>query len=52
VLRDVEGKEQKLAADEIETFTPQQKSLMPELLVRDLTAEQFADLLAYLSTLK
>lgn len=52
VLRDVEGKDVKLAAADVETFTPQQKSLMPELLVRDLTAEQFADLLAYLAGLK
>jgi len=52
VLRDVEGKEVKLSAADVETFTPQQKSLMPELLVRDLTAQQFADLLAYLSALK
>ena len=52
VLRDVEGKDVKLSAADVETFTPQQKSLMPELLVKDLTAQQFADLLAYLSTLK
>ena len=30
----------------------QQKSLMPELLLRELTAQQVADLLAYLESLK
>ena len=30
----------------------QQKSLMPELLLRDLTAEQAADLLEFLASLK
>jgi uncharacterized repeat protein (TIGR03806 family) len=52
VLRDIEAKEITLAVKDIEQFTPQQKSLMPELLLRDLTAEQVADLLAYLTTLK
>jgi putative heme-binding domain-containing protein len=52
VLRDVEGKDVKLAAADVEAFTPQQKSLMPELLIKDLTAQQLADLLAYLAGLK
>ncbi len=52
VLRDLEAKEITLPAQDVEQFTPQQKSLMPELLLRDLTAEQVADLLAYLATLK
>jgi hypothetical protein len=36
----------------VERFVPQPKSLMPELLLRDLTAEQAADLLEFLSGLK
>lgn len=52
VLRDVEGKDVTLAAGEVETFTPQQRSLMPEMQVRDLTREQLADLLEFLASLK
>ena len=33
-------------------LVPQRESIMPELLLRDLTAEQVADLLAYLESLK
>ena len=36
----------------IELIAAQQKSLMPEMLLRDFTAEQVADLLEYLSSLK
>jgi uncharacterized repeat protein (TIGR03806 family) len=49
VLRDIEGKEVALTADEIEEAVPQAVSLMPEHTLRDLTARQAADLLAYLS---
>lgn len=52
VLRDIEAREIVVPAADIEQFAPQQKSLMPELLLRDLTAEQVADLLAYLATLR
>ena len=51
-LKDNKGKVTQLKADEIDSLTPQQQSLMPELLLRDMTAEQVADLLAYLSSLK
>ena len=37
---------------EVELFVRQQKSLMPELQFRDLTAQQLADLLAFLSARK
>ena len=40
------------AVDEVEELIPQPKSLMPELLLRDLTAQQAADLLAFLASLK
>ena len=43
---------QKISLKNIETFEPQRKSLMPDSLLRDLTAEQAADLLAYLESLK
>jgi hypothetical protein len=36
----------------IEQLVPQQKSIMPDLLVQDMTAQQLADLLEYLSVLK
>lgn len=52
VLRGVDGKETTIAADDVELIAPQQKSLMPELLLQDMTAEQVADLLEYLASLK
>jgi putative heme-binding domain-containing protein len=52
VLKDSEGKLVRIPAAEIELVAPQRKSLMPELLLREMTAQQVADLLAYLSTLK
>lgn len=52
ILKDAQGKQHALKPTDIERLAPQPKSLMPELLLRDLTAEQAADLLAYLQTLK
>ena len=52
VLRQADGKELRIAAADVERFAPQQKSLMPDLLLQDMTAQQVADLLAYLGTLK
>ena len=52
VLRDAQNKLLKIPADQVEELVPQGKSLMPELLLRDLTAQQVADLLAYLGSLK
>lgn len=52
VLKDAQNKLIEVAVNEIEALLPQAKSLMPELLLRDLTAEQVADLLAYLLSLK
>ena len=52
VLKDAKGKLIKLASRDIEQMVPQQQSMMPDLLLRDLTAEQVADLIAYLSSLK
>lgn len=52
VLKDSQNKLLTIALDNIEQFVPQPKSLMPELQLRDLTAEQVADLLEYLCTRK
>jgi len=52
VLKDAQDKEFRLPAKEIERLVPARQSLMPDLLLRDMTAEQVADLLAYLSSLK
>jgi putative heme-binding domain-containing protein len=52
VLKDAKGADVRIPQDEIEQLVPQRQSLMPDLLFRDLTAQQVADLLAYLSSLK
>jgi uncharacterized repeat protein (TIGR03806 family) len=52
VLKDATGKRIEVAAADVEVLAPQAKSLMPELLLRDLTAEQVADLTAFLRALK
>jgi len=52
VLRTPENKLVRVTADNVEFFAPQQKSIMPEMLLRDMTAQQVADLLAYLQSLK
>ena len=52
VLKDAQNMEIRIPATQIEKLVPQGQSLMPDLLVRDMTAQQVADLLAYLSSLK
>jgi uncharacterized repeat protein (TIGR03806 family) len=52
VLKDAQGKNSRIPVAEIEQFAPQPRSLMPELLIRDLTAEQVADLLEFLASLR
>ncbi len=52
ILKDAEDKLIRLPAKQVEQLVPQQQSLMPDLLLRDMTAQQVADLLAYLSVLK
>lgn len=52
VLKDAQGKSTRLAKGEIERMVPQTRSLMPELLLRDMTAQQVADLLAFLAELR
>ncbi|WP_152053812.1 PQQ-dependent sugar dehydrogenase [Tautonia marina] len=52
VLRDVQGTEIVLAADNVDELRPSRTSLMPEGQIADLTAQQAADLLSYLESLK
>ncbi len=48
----IDGKETTIATKGRRVDRPQQKSLMPELLLQDMTAEQVADLLEYFGQLK
>jgi putative heme-binding domain-containing protein len=52
VLKDAQDKLLRIPAKTIEELVPQHTSLMPDLLFRDMTAQQIADLVAYLSSLK
>src|SRR5262249_493939 len=52
VLRDALGPKIRGATSDVETLTPQKQSLMPDLLLRSLTAQQAADLLEYLTSLR
>jgi uncharacterized repeat protein (TIGR03806 family) len=52
VLKDAQGKTLHVPKAEIERLVPQSRSLMPELLLRDLTAQQVADLLEFLATMR
>ncbi len=51
-LRDIQNQELQIPIDKVDEISPQRISLMPELLARDLTAGQLADLLAFLAGLK
>jgi uncharacterized repeat protein (TIGR03806 family) len=48
VLKDAQANTIRIPRNHVEQLSPQPKSLMPELLLRDLTAQQAADLLEYL----
>ena len=52
MLKDALGKTVRVPSNEVERLVPQARSLMPELLLRDLNAQQVADLLEYLTMLK
>lgn len=52
VLKDAQDKLVRLPIKQIEQLVPQRQSLMPDLLLRDLTGQQVADLLEYLGSLK
>ena len=51
-VRDPQGKDTKVPLTKVQAQIPSKKSLMPDQLLRDLTAEQAADLLEYLGSLK
>jgi putative heme-binding domain-containing protein len=52
VLRTAADKEERLPAAKVVSMAPQKTSLMPEQLLRDLTAEQAADLVEFLASLR
>jgi uncharacterized repeat protein (TIGR03806 family) len=52
VLKDAQNKQTRVPMDDVKLLVPQAQSMMPELLLRDMTARQVADLVAYLSSLK
>ncbi len=52
VLKDAQGKTVRVPSGQVERLVSQPRSLMPDLLLRDLTAPQVADLLEFLSTLR
>lgn len=51
VLKDAQNKLHRIAANDVERMAAQTKSPMPDMLLRDFTSRQAADLLAYLSSL-
>jgi putative heme-binding domain-containing protein len=52
VLKNEKNELIRIAAAEVEQMAAQQQSLMPDLLLRDMTARQVADLTAFLDSLK
>lgn len=52
VIRDTQNKQLRFKTEHVDGIFPQRKSLMPDRLLRDLTAQQAADLLAWLASLK
>jgi putative heme-binding domain-containing protein len=52
VIRDTQNKQLRFETKHVDGIFPQRKSLMPDRLLRDLTAQQAADLLAWLASLK
>ncbi len=51
ILKNAQNKEIRIWTGEVESLVTQQKSLMPELLLRDMTPQQAADLVAFLCSL-
>jgi putative heme-binding domain-containing protein len=52
VVKDAQGKTIRVANDDVQQLVPQSRSLMPELLLRDLTAQEVADLLEFMASLR
>ncbi|QDT53205.1 Soluble aldose sugar dehydrogenase YliI precursor [Caulifigura coniformis] len=51
-LRDAKGDVHEFAVKEVEELKPQRASIMPEGLLKDLTLQEAADLVAYLESLR
>ena len=51
VLRTADNKQVVMARDDIDSIETSDQSLMPKFLLRDMTAQQAADLLTYLRSL-
>ncbi len=51
-LKEAQDRVVRVSSSEVELLVPQPQSLMPELLLRDMTAQEVADLVAYLHSLK
>jgi len=51
VLKEASGNVMRLRRSEITVMERREQSLMPELILRDVTAQDAADLLAFLMTL-
>jgi uncharacterized repeat protein (TIGR03806 family) len=52
VVRDAQNQRIRIVAADVEALHPVKQSLMPDFLLRSLTAQQAADLLDYLASLK
>jgi putative heme-binding domain-containing protein len=52
VLKDAQSKIIRISKDNVGSITRQQTSLMPDLVLKDVTAQDAADLLAYLESLQ
>ncbi len=52
VLKDVKNQTIRVLASEVDVLAQQPKSLMPELVLSQITAQDAADLLAFLESLK
>src|SRR5262245_26748490 len=52
VIRDADGRDHRIAKEEVDSLTPSKLSLMPDNVVSQLTYEQFIDLLAFLKSQK
>ena len=52
VLKDGQTESIRIPISQVDELSPQQKSLMPDSLLRDMTAQQAANLLDYLYSLK
>lgn len=51
-IRDAKNQVHRVPAGDVELIVRQQKSIMPDLLLKDLTKQEVADLIAYLASLR